>query len=122
MGNEVVALEDEADAVIAVDVPVAVAELLSASSADDEIAAENYMVGGDGSGVSYEYWHPRGSSGSPTLSVYGSVNNDDATARVVLENAPLLEPTLAKFLSISDPPDPSASVKAYNYGKELLEE
>lgn len=89
---------------------------------DDEIAAEHYMIGGDGSGVNYEYWHPRGASGSPTLSVYGTVTNDDATARVVLENAPLLEPTLARFLSITDPPDPSSTVTAYNYGKELLEE
>lgn len=89
---------------------------------DDEIAAEHYMIGGDGSGVSYEYWHPRTAGKSPTLSVYGSVNGEDAVAKVVLENAPLLQPALATFLGITDPPDPSGSVRAHNYSKELLEE
>ena len=39
MGNEVVALEDKADGVIAVGIPVAVAEFLGGAAGDDEIAA-----------------------------------------------------------------------------------
>lgn len=89
---------------------------------DDEIAAEYYMIGGDSSGVSYEYWHPRTANKSPTLSVYGSAKYEDANAKVVLENAPLLQPAIARMLSIKKAPEPSASVSAHNYSQELLEE
>ena len=89
---------------------------------DDEYSAENYMVYGDGSGVSYQYWHPRGYK-PPSLSVYGSVRDgrDYVKGHVVFRNAPLVEPALAKLFSITSPPEASATVSAHDYSKELLE-
>ena len=92
---------------------------------DDETAAEYYMMGGDGSGVQYEYWHPRTKTNkSPTLSAYRTNNSTSTkvTTLVELENAPLLNPNLAKLLTIRNAPDPRATVDGYNYSKEYLEE
>ena len=94
---------------------------------DNELAAENYMIDGDGSGVRYEYWHPKGGHNAPSLGVQGRLirraANDAciATGVVTLENAPLLESTLATFLSIKKSPEPTAKLDAYSYGSELLE-
>lgn len=94
---------------------------------DNELAAENYMVNGDGSGVRYEYWHPKGGHNAPSLGVQGRLvrraDNDAcvATGVVTLENAPLLNPNLATFLSIKKSPEPTAKLDAYSYGSELLE-
>ena len=97
------------------------------SGNDDENAAENYMIYGDGSGVSYDYWHPRGGK-SPTLSVYSSsplstIDNETMCwGRIKFHNAPLIDPAMAKMFSINNPPEPSATVYTHNYAKELLVE
>ena len=94
------------------------------SGDDDEAAAERYMIDGDNSGVQYEYWHPRNKTfDNVNLAVYRTSNSreTDITTTVKLENAPLLNPHLAQFLSIREAPDPKASVDGYNYSKEYLE-
>lgn len=95
------------------------------SGDDDEAAAERYMIDGDNSGVQYEFWHPRNKTfDNVNLAVYRTSNSRETDVRttVQLENAPLLNPNLAKFLSIRKAPDPKASVAGYNYSKEYLEE
>ena len=92
---------------------------------DDEDSAEQYMIDGDNSGVQYEYWHPRNKTfDNVNLAVYRTSNPKSTyiTTMVKLENAPLLNPNLAKLLSIRKAPDPKASVDGYNYSKEYLEE
>ena len=101
---------------------IAISGKSTGSGDDDAVAAEAYMVRGDGSGVSYQAWHQKTGANSPSLLVGGSVINDDAAARVKLENAPLIDPAMAKMFSIKTPPEPSATVYAHNYAKELLEE
>lgn len=93
------------------------------SGDDNELAAEHYMMGGNASGVYYEYWHPRTIvNQSPTLSVYGDSHTSTTITKVVLENAPLLHKNLANMLFIKKAPDPEAAVRGYNYSKEYLEE
>lgn len=99
------------------------------SGDDNELAAEHYMMGGNASGVYYEYWHPRTIvNQSPTLSVYGRRYTPPATnvptteTIVILENAPLLHKNLANMLFIKKAPEPGATVQGYNYSEEYLEE
>ncbi len=89
---------------------------------NDEYAAENYMVYGDGSGVRYEYWHQSSASGSPSLHVYGKYTDDDVVALVRMENDQLLNKSFSSLFSISRNPVPSSRVYTNNYAKTLLEE
>ncbi len=90
---------------------------------DDEDAAKSYMVYGDGSGVQYEYWHPRTAEKTPTISVYAGLGQEEfQSARVKMENAPLLSPPIAKLFFIKSPPNPEATVTMRNYSRELLED
>ena len=90
---------------------------------DNEESAENYMVYGDGSGVQYEYWHPRTEENTPTISVYaGFAELGLQSAKVKMENAPILAPAIAKMFFITKPPSPEATVTTRDYANELLEE
>jgi len=92
------------------------------SRGENEADAESYMTGGDGSGVSYEYWHPQRSS-DPWLYFSGNrTPGDVAECRVRMVNMPLVVPGIAPFLGISENPEPSVKVETVNYSQIFLEE
>lgn len=102
---------------------IAISGESTGSGDDDEAAAKDYMSFGDGSGVRYQYWHGRTTSKTPSLVVYLRYGEPDVqSAKVRLENSPLLDPGISKMFFISSPPDPEAAVNAYNYSKELMED
>ena len=83
--------------------------------------ARAYMLHGDGSGVSYQYWHPS-RAGEPELQVSGSFSGDDIHTRVRIRYMTMLHDSLEKLFGVTEPPDPQAVVKMYNYGKVYLED
>jgi hypothetical protein len=83
--------------------------------------ARSYMLHGDGSGVSYQYWHPS-RAGEPELQVSGNFQGEDINAKVKIRYMTMLHDSLEKLFGITEPPDPQASVKMYNYGNVYLEE
>ena len=102
---------------------IAISGESTGSGDNDEAAAKKYMTYGDVSGVRYEYWHGRTSANNPSLIVrlrYGEPEYQSAKVR--LENLPLVSPGVAKMFFISSPPEPEATVNAYNYSKELMED
>ena len=111
---------------------IAISGPSTGSGDDDEEAAKNYMTYGDPSGVRYEYWHGRTAAKNPSLVVeqyhIDSHLSDDpesstnkVKAEVRVENLPLLSPGIAKIFFNTSPPEPKATVEAYNYSKVLME-
>ena len=92
------------------------------SRGESEADAESYMLSGDGSGVSYEYWHPQRSS-DPLLYFSGDPDPGSvAECRARVVNMPLVAPGIAPFLGISENPEPSVKVETVNYSQIFLEE
>lgn len=83
--------------------------------------ARAYMLHGDGSGVSYQYWHPT-KKGDPELQVSGEFDGDDIYAKVKIRYMTMLHDSFEKIFGVTEPPDPQATVKMYNYGKVYLED
>ncbi|MBR2633750.1 MAG: hypothetical protein IKD29_09925 [Lentisphaeria bacterium] len=83
--------------------------------------AKAYMVHGDGSGVSYQYWHPT-NAGDPELQVSGEFDGPELHARVKIRFMTMLSSSFNKIFGITDPPDPQAVVKMYNYSDTYLED
>lgn len=94
----------------------------TSTNADEETDAENYMVNGDASGVSYPYWHPANLS-SPCLVVASTrLSGEVIECLTVLERMPLVHKVLGKVFGISRNPSPKAEGRAYNFSKLYLKE
>lgn len=83
--------------------------------------ANAYMRYGDGSGVSYQYWHPT-NAGDPELQVSGQFNGENIYARVTIRFMTLLDESLGKIFGITQAPYPRSVVKMYNYSNIYLED
>ncbi len=98
--------------------------LLSSSQDALRYQARRYMTLGEGSGVNFEYW--RTDFGSNTLlNMNFDGYSETASARVWLNDAPLLLPVMGKIMALrggeDGAPDPVGEHKMYNYAKLLLE-
>lgn len=82
--------------------------------------AEKYMIYGDASGVTFEYWLPTNSG--PYLQIYGQDPKAEAAVTVQLLNAPMLHQNMAKPLGVSDNPDPKSTVSTFNHAQIYLED
>ncbi len=83
-----------------------------------ERIAESYMRHGDGSGVNFEYWHPR-SAQEPFIEIWKYPSGERAAAAVRLVNAPLLVPALSWI--IPGGVEPASSVTLYNHAGNFLD-
>ena len=90
----------------------------SRSVSDDATA---YMVYGDGSGVSYAYWHPS-YKGEPELQVSGQFDGDSIYTNVKLRFMTLLDENFGKIFGIHRAPYPNAVVQMHNYAETYLED
>ena len=96
----------------------------SGPSRNKRSASENahaYMTNGDGSGVSYQYWHPS-NQGNPELQVSGFFNDEHIRTKVKIRYMTMLHDSLEKIFGIHDAPDPAAEVKMFNYAKIYLDD
>ena len=53
--------------------------------------------------------------------IIGFAENGLQSAKVKMENAPILDPAIAKMFFITKPPSPEATVTTRDYADELLE-
>lgn len=101
---------------------IAVSGGRSSTDADEESRAESYMRNGDGSGVSYPYWHPQGAD-EPNLVVASSnLTRERIECLVQLDNMPLVHEVLGRVFGITRNPVPRAEGNAYNFSNLYLKD
>ena len=88
---------------------------------NDSDNAAAYMRYGDGSGVSYAYWHPT-RAGDPELQVSGHFRGKDIDTTVRFRFMTLIDENLGKIFGVTKAPSPHATVKMYNYADTYLED
>lgn len=88
---------------------------------NDADNAAAYMRYGDGSGVSYAYWHPS-RKGDPELQISGQFNGEYIYTRLRFRFMTLIDESLGKIFGITRAPYPHAVVKMYNYADTYLED
>ena len=93
----------------------------SRNKGNDLDNAQAYMLYGDSSGVSYQYWHPT-YAGSPELQVSGQFKGKDIYTRVRVRFMTLLDESFGKIFGITRAPYPQAVVRMYNYSDTYLED
>ena len=89
---------------------------------DEEDRAQSYMQNGDGSGVSYPYWHPQNSRDPYLVVSSTALTGEKIECRTRLRNMPLVHEAVGTVFGITRNPEPSATADAHNAAESYLRE